>query len=77
MSEPSRRLAPKQRWNPLKVATIGAVIGPIYGFGKMLSEGRNVLDLGTIIGGLIGGVIAGAVMFGLVAIVRNMLVRAK
>ncbi len=69
-------LRPK-RWNLYKAAGIGAVVVPIYALGRSLLYDGAGYSWAYYVGGAIGGVAAGAVMFGLFAGLRNLVLRAQ
>lgn len=63
------------RWNLLRAALIGAVIVTIFSLFNVWRDGVPY-PVEYWIGTVIGGAAAGGVLFGLVAGVRNLLMRA-
>ena len=66
---------PAKRWNLLKAAGIGATFGVIYSVALIIFSPQG--DTSFAVGRVIGGAAGGAVLFGLVAGLRNLVVRAK
>jgi len=73
----------KQKWNPVKAAAIGAVVSPLALAAQMLMgntgasgpSGGGAENLANYIGLVAGGMIGGALLFGLVAVLRNSLIK--
>jgi hypothetical protein len=64
------------RWNPLRVAAWGACIGGI-GTSIGLFGQWGTAPFASVFGELLGGVAGGGVIFGVAAVLRNLVVRAK
>lgn len=67
------------KWNPIKAAAIGVVVSPLGLMAQMLMGNTAVPNpadnAGYYVGLIVGGMIGGALLFGLVAVLRNALVR--
>lgn len=68
------RIAPA-RWNLLSVAALGGIVG--LGLGVISALGAGPVSVPYLVGQLVGSSFACAVLFGLVAGVRNMVTRAR
>lgn len=64
------------RWNLLRAALYGAICGVVYSLFTVWQDGR-AYPVEYWIGVMLGGVIGGAVIFGLVAGLRNLVMRAR
>ena len=64
------------RWSPVRASAWGALVGFGWAIASMIRD-KPGYPLDYWIGGMIGGLVGGAVMFGLVAVVRNLVTRAR
>lgn len=63
------------RWNPLRAAGAGALVGPLFALSGIW-QGGGQYPVEYWLGAILGGAVLGAVVAGVVAGVRNRLVRA-
>lgn len=65
-----------KRWNLLYAAGLGALFGAAFSVFSAFND-NALSDPSYIAGAVIGGALGGAILFGLVAGVRNLIFRAK
>lgn len=64
------------KWNVLKVMMIGVICSPIMLIGSSLLRGEAIpTQPAELVGLIIGGMVGGALLFGIVALIRNAFVR--
>lgn len=64
------------RWNLLRAALYGCIAGGVVSVFDLMQDGR-AYPVEYWIGALIGGMVGGAVLFGLIAGLRNLVLRAR
>ncbi|CAH1696817.1 Formate dehydrogenase -O, gamma subunit [Hyphomicrobiales bacterium] len=74
-----RDLSRPARWNTIRAAKWGALFGLAYFVAMFIGDGvpSDAERIARAFGGLIGGVMVGVLLFGSVAALRNLILRAQ